>query len=218
MKFSCIILASGKSRCPGHDQASLELDERPLLARQIGLARAAGAAEVFIASRANVDYSAFGCRILNEQFSFFGPLAGNERALAVCAQSFLLALAADLPAMQPRCLDRLIAACTDNSGEIPCVNGFCEPLVAFYPRQSHALAQLLLGGGQREARRFATGCVELGLIYRKEMSAAEAFCFTNRIAPTIHAGGVGPGWQKHERRPSSSPTVFRFCLPLDLAG
>jgi molybdopterin-guanine dinucleotide biosynthesis protein A len=190
MKFSCVIHASGKSKCPGHDQPSVELDQQPSLARQIELVRAAGASEVFIPSRDSVDCSAFVCRVLKEEFPFFGPLAGIERALAVCAHPFLLALSADLPAMQLRCLDLLLAACTDNAGAIPCVNGFCEPLAAFYPRQAHALAKLLLGGGQREARRFADGCVELGLINREEMSATEVFCCINRNAPTNQAGCV----------------------------
>lgn len=185
MKFSCVILDDGKSSRPGRDQSLAELDGRPLLARQIELARAAGAAEVLIAGRAGVDYSAFGCRVLKEQFPFFGPLAGIERALAACAHPFLLALAVDLPALQPRCLDWLVAACTNNSGAIPCVKGSCEPLAAFYPRQTHALAKLLLGGGQREARRFADGCVELGLIHREECPQRQCPVFSTGIPRRI---------------------------------
>jgi molybdopterin-guanine dinucleotide biosynthesis protein A len=185
MNFSAVILASGKSKCPGRAKALVEVDEHSLLARQIELVRAAGAAEVFISGPAGVDYSAFGCRVLKEEFPFFGPLAGIERALAVCAQPFLLALAADLPAMQPRCLDWLVAACANNSGAIPCVKGSCEPLAAFYPRQTHALAKLLLGGGEREARRFADSCVELGLARREECSQRQCPVYLTGIPRRI---------------------------------
>ena len=69
--------------------------------------RAAGAAEVFISGRADTDYSAFGCRVLKDQFPDAGPLAGIEAALAVATNPLLLVLAVDLPEMRPDFLCRL---------------------------------------------------------------------------------------------------------------
>ncbi|HEY5345385.1 MAG TPA: NTP transferase domain-containing protein, partial [Verrucomicrobiae bacterium] len=59
MNFSAVILAGGKSSRMGRDKAFLEIGGTTLLARQIGLARELGAAEIFISGRAETDYSKF---------------------------------------------------------------------------------------------------------------------------------------------------------------
>ncbi len=192
MNFSAVILAGGKSSRMGCDKAFLEMDGRPLLARQIELVRAAGAMEVFISGRDEVDYSAFGCPVLKDQFPFAGPLAGIERALASSRSPLLLVLAVDMPAMQPRCLEHLAAACTDNAGAVPCIKNDCEPLAAFYPAQAHSLAWTLLGNQQLAARRFAESCCKLGLVRRAELPAADAPCFFNWNSPADRSGCANP--------------------------
>src|SRR5690349_130325 len=81
MNFSAVILAGGKSSRMGRDKAWLEINGQILLTRQIELVQAGGATEVFISGRAGMDYSAFGCRVLQDRFPNAGPLAGIERAL-----------------------------------------------------------------------------------------------------------------------------------------
>ena len=81
MIFSAVILAGGKSLRMGRDKAWLEIEGQTLLARQIALARETGAAEIFISGRADADYSAFGCPVLQDGFPDAVPLAGIERAL-----------------------------------------------------------------------------------------------------------------------------------------
>jgi len=190
MNFSAVILAGGKSSRMGQDKAFLEMDGRPLLARQIELVRAGGAAEVFISGRDGVDYSAFGCRVLKDQLPYVGPLAGIERALSVAAYPLLLVLAVDLPAMPPDLLLRLAARCTETCGVIPQVNGRAEPLAAFYPGAAHALAKLLLDSRQFEARRFANSCVKSGLACPTEIPAVDAPCFFNWNSPAEAAGAA----------------------------
>ncbi len=68
MNFSAVILAGGKSSRMGRDKAWLEFDGQSLLARQIACVRRAGASEVFISGRAGVDYSAFGCPVMEDEF------------------------------------------------------------------------------------------------------------------------------------------------------
>src|SRR6185312_13638918 len=67
MKFSAVILAGDRSQRMGEDKAWLMLDGKPLAARQVELARALGAEEVFISGRAGADYSALECRILHDR-------------------------------------------------------------------------------------------------------------------------------------------------------
>ena len=162
MKFSAVILAGGKSSRMGRDKALLEVDGQPLLARQIQIARDAGADEVFISGRADADYTAFTCPVLRDRFLETGPLAGIEAALMATASPLLLALAVDLPGMDVDFLRRLAGQCAVGCGAIPRVDGFIEPLAAFYPKTSVSLLTELfdaripltpaLSPGEREAQ------------------------------------------------------------------
>ena len=62
----------------GRDKALLEAGGQPLLVRQINLAWATRATEVFISGRAGVDYSHFNCPVLLDKL----PRAGPPRALS----------------------------------------------------------------------------------------------------------------------------------------
>src|SRR6516164_8647370 len=68
MNFSAVILAGGKSSRMGRDKAFLETGGKTLLARQIEIARFAGATEVFISGHADMDYSAFAGQVITDRF------------------------------------------------------------------------------------------------------------------------------------------------------
>ena len=144
MNFSAVILAGGKSARMGRDKAWLEVGGQTLLARQTGLAREIGAAEIFISGRADMDYAAFSGRVLLDEFPDAGPLAGIERALDASKSPLLLVLAVDLPAMSAELLRRLAAACSETCGAIPSITGAMEPLAAFYPKIAAGLLVNLL--------------------------------------------------------------------------
>jgi molybdopterin-guanine dinucleotide biosynthesis protein A len=91
----------------GRDKALLEVGGQPLLVRQINLAWATRATEVFISGRAGVDYSHLNCPVLLDLFPGAGPLAGIERALAALTNPRLLVLAVDLPAMTETLLNAM---------------------------------------------------------------------------------------------------------------
>ena len=184
MTFSAVILAGGKSSRMGRDKARLELGGQTLLARQIGLARKTGAVEIFISSRADADYTTFGCRVLPDKFPNAGPLAGIERALDAAKSPLLLVLAVDLPEMNERFLQRLAADCLETRGAVPKLAGQIEPLAAFYPKTTHLLAVANLERGTFAAKDFAWLCVQSGLASFIELDAHEARCFVNWNSPT----------------------------------
>lgn len=209
MNFSAVILAGGKSSRMGRDKAWLEIAGQTLLARQIGLAQELGAVEIFISGRADVDYSTFGWRVLQDRFSEAGPLAGIERALDTTTAPMLLVLAVDLPEMSPEFLRTLAKNCSEDHGVIPCVNGRIEPLAAFYPKTvigllvnlldasfplTPTLSPLPRGVGQGEgeritkkttsAKHFAERCVQNGLARFVEFGADDARHFINWNSPT----------------------------------
>jgi molybdopterin-guanine dinucleotide biosynthesis protein A len=179
MNFSAVILAGGKSSRMGRDKAWLEIGGQTLLARQTGLVRELGAAETFVSGRADADYSAFGCRVLLDQFADAGPLAGIERALGEAAFPMLLVLAVDLPEMSVNFLRRLVAGGVQKQGAIPRVNGKIEPLAAVFPKSAHTLAVAQIARGQFAAKDFAGLCVQTGLARFIELETDEAHCLAN---------------------------------------
>lgn len=183
MNFSAVILAGGKSSRMGRDKARLEVGGQILLARQIQLAREAGATEVFLSGRAETDYAEFGCWVLPDKYPGAGPLAGIERALDAASSDRLLVLAVDLPEMNADLLKRLLANCSENAGVIPRLNGNIEPLAAIYPKAAHPLVEVLLGDGNNAVMNFARLCVESGLARFLELSADDARHFTNWNSP-----------------------------------
>jgi molybdopterin-guanine dinucleotide biosynthesis protein A len=167
MNFSAVILAGGKSSRMGRDKAWLEVGEQTLLARQIQLAQAAGATEIFVSGRAGVVYPAFGGRVLEDKFQAAGPLAGIECALNAASEPLLLVLAVDMADLPSDFLKAISTRCRDGMGAVPLVKGMIEPLAAFYPRTAGSLIQKILAGANPAhspgAKHFAAQCVQAGL-------------------------------------------------------
>lgn len=188
MNFSAIILAGGKSSRMGRDKAWLEVGGKTLLARQIELARMAGASEVFISGRVEADYSVFDGVVLSDHFQSAGPLAGIERGLRAMTTPLLLVLAVDMPRLEVGFLHRLLAASAADCGVIPQLNEHIEPLVAVYPKAALPLAVDLLGRAQMGHKApgptdFARRCVAENLARLVSVVATEAIHFTNLNAP-----------------------------------
>ena len=183
MSFSAVILAGGKSSRMGRDKAFLEIDGKTLLARQIAVARAAGARDIFISGRVNTDYSGFDGLVLRDQFEQAGPLAGIERALDAMATPLLLVLAVDLPGMNPEYLRQLLARCEGPVGAIPRIDGQIEPLVAYYPKAAGPLAEVRLRDGNKVVSAFAQNCVSSGLASFIDVPASDTPYFVNWNAP-----------------------------------
>lgn len=198
MKFDAVILAGGKSSRMGVDKAWLRIDGTPLLARQIRLAREAGASEVIISGRADTVYSAVNCRVVHDRLNEAGPLGGIESAFAVMTSSMALVLAVDMPKMQARLLSQFASRCDDGNGVIPLVNGRVEPLAAFYPKVAAGLIAKLFAAtretesGKRTSHAnarspsmvaFAEQCVERGWAQFIELSETDAICFENWNSP-----------------------------------
>jgi len=184
MSFSAVILAGGQSRRMGRDKAFLSTHGQTLLARQLQTVRAAGATELFISGRTDVDYSSYPAYIVRDRFPEAGPLAGLEAALAAATHSRLLVLAVDLPEMPAGWLRQILSDCTDTCGLVPTIDGLAEPLAACYPRTLLPLAQQLLRDGKFALRHFVELGVQAAQLRLREVAATETRYFTNWNTPT----------------------------------
>ena len=183
MTFSAVILAGGKSLRMGCDKAFLEIGGQTLLARQIQLVREIGAEEIFISGRTGVDYSTFGCRVLEDKFPDAGPLAGIEQALDATSSPLLLVLAVDLPGMSAEFLRQLAAGCRECRGAVPRVNGNLEPLGALYPKAALSIASALLNQNSFAVKNFAARCEPAALVSFIDLPATSGKLFLNWNSP-----------------------------------
>ena len=183
MKFSAVILAGGRSLRMGQDKAWLDLDGKPMVARQIELARALGAAEVFISGRTDTDYDALSCPILHDRIANAGPLAGIESALTASTSPLLLVLAVDMPQMTTAPLQTLLVCCTEMRGAIPRFGEHVEPLAALYPKAALQMVRESLDHHRLAARYFAERCVELDLAAFIDLPQQHTACFANWNSP-----------------------------------
>jgi molybdopterin-guanine dinucleotide biosynthesis protein A len=183
LPFSAVILAGGRSTRMGRDKARLELHGRPLLARQIALARSLAPVEVLISGRAETDYSDFGCPVLLDRMPDAGPLAGIAVALEVARAPLVLVLAVDLPHLTPGVLERVLAAAGENRGVVPRVAGRVEPLAALYPRSAALLADEQLARQRFAVRDFAQVCAAAHLVRFLDLPVECAGAFANWNTP-----------------------------------
>lgn len=190
MNFSAVILAGGQSSRMGRDKATVELGGQTLLARQLALARGAGATELFISGRVGVDYGVTAVRLLTDRFLNAGPLAGIEQALAEMSTAHLLVLAVDMPCLTAELVQNLAQACGKECGAVPEIRGCIEPLVAFYPRRTHDLAVRMLTEARSNANHptpgptdFARRGVTAGVMRVVPLSDSEAELFANVNSP-----------------------------------
>lgn len=191
--FDAVILAGGGSTRMGRDKAGLEVEGRPLLARQIDLVRSLGPREVFISGRREADYQAFGCPVVRDAASEMGPLAGLAAAWEASHAPLLLVLAVDLPRMSRAVLASLLAACSAERGAVARVAGRVEPLVAVYPRAAAALVRELLAAGRRAAGELAARCAQAGSVDWVDFPAGQAAAFLNWNRPEDLPDPAAPG-------------------------
>lgn len=182
--FSAVVLAGGRSTRMGRDKARLTLaDGRTLLARQLGLIRAAGAAEIFVSARPEQELELGDATLVIDRNPDCGPLGGIAAALAATSHPHLLVLAIDLARMPAAYLATLVVGRSPTCGVIPLRQGRPEPLAAIYPREAAPLATQALAAGERRATEWARQLVGLGLARWREVPAAEGAFFANWNRP-----------------------------------
>lgn len=105
-----------------------------------------------------------------------GPLAGIATALRRLRVPRLLAVAADMPRIQPALLDRLIAAAEslpDAVAIVPRVRGFAEPLLAVYDQRAAPSMVAALMAGDASVSRWLAAESEVAYVEEGELRKAD---------------------------------------------
>jgi molybdopterin-guanine dinucleotide biosynthesis protein A len=166
------ILAGGRAtRMGGRSKALVEVGGRAILDRQLEVLRprfAAGAmAAVLAADAGPADAAPFAARqlvLLRDVAGGQGPLAGLAAALAWAGESWLLAVACDMPLMEPRVVETILARASRADIAVPRAGGRVQPLLAGYSPRCAALVARRLADGARKMSDLPDAARAAGLV------------------------------------------------------
>jgi molybdopterin-guanine dinucleotide biosynthesis protein A len=171
----------------GRDKAGVIVDGVALWQRQVETLRRLAPGELFISGREDGPYAGAGVEIVPDITPGRGPLSGLEAALRRSAQEFVLVLAIDLPAMTSEFLSLLVSSVASGesgeSGVVPRLDGWFEPLAAVYPKRGLPLVQECLRGEDLSMQAFVGRAIAGGFVRAKEVSPADTALFRNVNAP-----------------------------------
>lgn len=175
----------------GRPKSGLLVGGEPLLRRQLRLLLDAGVEDrwVSIGAAGNIGMTLESeVRVVRDQRSSQGPLAGIEQGLAQTRAQWVLILAVDLPEMTAGFLRGLVAQRLPGQGVVPRLAGRFEPLVAVYPQAALREAILRLDRGERSLQGFVGALVDSGQIRVREVEPEQARLFTNWNRPEDYPG------------------------------
>jgi molybdopterin-guanine dinucleotide biosynthesis protein A len=151
--IAILVLAGGRaSRFPGKLEALV--DGEPLVLRAFRAARAAGW-PVYVSAQApfpaQIDRR-LDCPVLLDRTPWGGPLRALHSACETIAQERIFVLAADLPRVETRLLERIAQAwLPGDDAVVPRHGGQLEPLVAVYARAAILQESFTLFGEPRSS-------------------------------------------------------------------
>lgn len=135
LPVTAAVLAGGRSVRMGVDKTLLDVDGEPLLSRVVGVVSAVCAHTVVVTNRpdavAQAGLSA-DIPILTDEVAYQGPLGGLATAMAVAPDDWVLAIAADMPHLEPQVIGALWAARGGADVVVPVGEKGPEPLLALY--------------------------------------------------------------------------------------
>jgi len=142
---SAVILAGGQSRRLGRDKASLLLDGQPLLTRTVHTLSVLSDDLIVVTNRPEqYDDWDLPARFVPDERRGVGALMGVYSGLKAARHPRALALACDMPFLNPDLLRHMLSRTNDCDVTIPRLGEFLEPLHAIYRKTClPALAALL---------------------------------------------------------------------------
>lgn len=150
--LSGIILAGGASSRMGADKASLTLEGKTLLERQVDKMRCLGIRDILLSGAGLPQLP--GTRAVVDEMPGQGPLGGLWTCLRAARNQACLLLSVDVPLVPCGTLDRL---CRAHRGGVTALRRWekAEPLIGVYDRSMAGPAGKLLAAGRRSVQALA---------------------------------------------------------------
>lgn len=166
---TAVILAGGESRRMGQDKANLPLGGRTLLQSVIATMQPLFA-EVIISVRQPRPEIALPQVCDNPLHA--GPLAGLLAGLERAATPWVFAVACDMPFITPAVIECLARQRAGHQAVVPVVQGYPQPLAAFYAASCLAAARDCLNGNGKPSLRALLEHLQVRYVNEAEMPDA----------------------------------------------
>jgi molybdopterin-guanine dinucleotide biosynthesis protein A len=201
--FTAVLLAGGDSSRMGRPKALLDYRGVPLWKWQADKLLALAPAELLISTRPDLPLERGPWKIIHDQETGRGPLAGIAAALRAASSDFLIVLAVDMPAITAEFLQKL-KDLAGPRGVVPQLDGHYQGLAAIYPTRVCTILQRVLSSGDRSVQRVVRLALaaELVTAYRVGEDEREFFKNLNRPSDLTEAAHP-PGAAR--RRGRSAP-------------
>jgi molybdopterin-guanine dinucleotide biosynthesis protein A len=150
--FCAAILAGGRARrLGGARKALLEVDGRAIVDLQLDVLapRTGRIAAVLAHGDDDQPFTRRGLTVLRDPIRGAGPIAALSGALAWASGDALLALACDMPFIDGRVVDLVVARARGGADlAVPIADGRVQPLLACYGARCRALVDAALAAGE----------------------------------------------------------------------
>lgn len=148
-KVTGVVLAGGASRRMGRDKAFLNLGGRPLI--RVVIQRMKDVCdEVMIVAGERGSYESLGVRVVTDRFAGVGVLGGLHAGLAAASHDVTLAVACDMPFLNPDLLRAFVGWIEGYDVALLRQDGEVEPLHGAYRRTClHPIEDAIRAGERR---------------------------------------------------------------------
>ncbi|MDP2401313.1 MAG: molybdenum cofactor guanylyltransferase, partial [Actinomycetota bacterium] len=135
LPITAAVLAGGRSMRMGVDKTLLDIDGEPLVAHVVDIVSAVCASTIVVTNRPEaLDQAGLPAdvRVFRDEVAYQGPLGGLVTAMGAAAEEWVLAVAADMPWLEPGVVRALWAARDGADVVMPVSADGPEPLLALY--------------------------------------------------------------------------------------
>ncbi len=177
---TALILAGGESRRMGQDKANLLLGEQTLLQRVSDIVH-----PLFTGVIVSVREPRLGCDLpqVCDDPSHAGPLAGLAAGLALTESPWVFAVACDMPFITSELIECLAGFREGVDAVVPVVQGYPQPLAAFYATRSLSALREILNGSGRHSLRELLDQLQVRYVDESEIQAADLRSFFDLDTP-----------------------------------
>jgi molybdenum cofactor guanylyltransferase len=146
-----IVLSGGESRRMGRDKAFLMLDGIPLIEHVLRTLRAVFP-RIIIVTNDPASYVPYRAVVVTDAVTKQGPLTGIYSGLLHSQDDYNFVVACDMPFLTPGLISYMAGLADGHDIVAPMVDGYLEPLHAFYRRRLLPVIEERLGRDARQIR------------------------------------------------------------------
>lgn len=171
---TALILAGGESRRMGQDKANLMLGEQTLLQRMTDIVQPLFAGVIVSVRQPRAD-----CDLLQvcDDSAHAGPLAGLAAGLERTETPWIFALACDMPFITAELIERLAGFREGVDAVVPVVQGYPQPMAAFYRTDCQGCLGEILNGNGKQSLRALLEKLQVRYVSESELQDADRISF-----------------------------------------